>query len=374
MIEASTKSGKTVGAFIWLVHQALHGKPGVEHWWVAPYHQQAEIAFRRVARGLAGQHGVLPRVGTKRIILPNGSRISFKSGEDSNTLYGEDVYSAVIDEASRVREEAWHAVRSTLTATQGPCRMVGNVTDRKNWFFRMCRAAESGSSGHRYAKILAADAVAAGVLDAGEIDQARADLPEHVFAALYECVAPETGLNPFGTDAEIDACTAPLSDLPPMVQGWDLARDRNWTVGVGLDALGQVSMFERWHGSSWKQTTERIVQRIGESTALLDQTGPGSAVTEAVQDRSDGAVQGFTFTAQSKQRIMEQLALAIQRRDIRFPPGPLTDELKAFTFEATRTGVRYTAPAGLHDDCVDALALAVEGWRNSNPVRITRVH
>ena len=29
--------------------------------------------------------------------------------------------------------EAWHALRSTLTATQGPVRIIGNVSGRRNW-------------------------------------------------------------------------------------------------------------------------------------------------------------------------------------------------------------------------------------------------
>jgi len=38
----------------------------------------------------------------------------------------------------------------------------------------------------------------------------------------------------------------------------------------------------------------------------------------------------------------------------------LTSELEAFEYEYTRLGVRYAAPEGLHDDCVCALALAVQ--------------
>jgi hypothetical protein len=37
--------------------------------------------------------------------------------------------------------------------------------------------------------------------------------------------------------------------------------------------------------------------------------------------------------------------------------------LETFEYEFTRIGVRYTAPDGLHDDCVCALALAVEHFR-----------
>jgi len=62
---------------------------------------------------------------------------------------------------------------------------------------------------------------------------------------------------------------------------------------------------------------------------------------------------------------MEGLAAAIQQRKITFPEGTIVDELQNFEFEFTRTGVRYSAPPGLHDDCVCALALAWHKYRNS---------
>jgi hypothetical protein len=61
--------------------------------------------------------------------------ISFKSGEKPDNLYGEDVWAVVVDEASRTREEAYWALRSTLTATGGPIRIIGNVKGRKNCFY-----------------------------------------------------------------------------------------------------------------------------------------------------------------------------------------------------------------------------------------------
>ena len=55
---------------------------------------------------------------------------------------------------------------------------------------------------------------------------------------------------------------------------------------------------------------------------------------------------------------MEGLQVAIQQRKIGFPEGIITNELESFEYESTRTGVRYNAPIGMHDDCVNALALA----------------
>jgi hypothetical protein len=57
------------------------------------------------------------------------------------------------------------------------------------------------------------------------------------------------------------------------------------------------------------------------------------------------------------------VAVAIQNQEVRFPEGPIVSELESFEHEITRTGVKYLAPEGMHDDCVDALALAVEAHR-----------
>jgi hypothetical protein len=57
---------------------------------------------------------------------------------------------------------------------------------------------------------------------------------------------------------------------------------------------------------------------------------------------------------------MEGLAVAIQRLEVTFPEGAISAELETFEYEYTRTGVRYSAPEGMHDDCVMALALAVQ--------------
>jgi hypothetical protein len=56
---------------------------------------------------------------------------------------------------------------------------------------------------------------------------------------------------------------------------------------------------------------------------------------------------------------MEGLAASIHSREIGFPDGPIVDELMNFEFQYRRTGVSYSAPEGLHDDAVNALALSL---------------
>jgi hypothetical protein len=44
------------------------------------------------------------------------------------------------------------------------------------------------------------------------------------------------------------------------------------------------------------------------------------------------------------------------------------NELEAFEYMYSQTGVRYSAPTGLHDDAVCALALAAQAFKSAQRV------
>jgi len=358
IIEATTKGGKTFGCLVWLAEKAMAGKAGQNHWWVAPIFAQSKIAFRRLKRALP--KGSFTHNETElTITLGNGAVIWFKSGDHPDGLYGEDVFAAVVDEASRVSEDSWHAVRSTLTATGGPVRIIGNVKGRKNWFYKLARKAETGAPNFAFSRLTWQDAVAGGIMKATEIDDARAVLPANVFKELFEAMASDDAGNPFGF-AAITACISPaMSDKEPVCWGWDLAKSHDWTVGTGLDAAGQVCRLVRFQ-LPWQDTIARIISLTGRTRALVDSTGVGDAILEALQAGGRRNFEGLVFTSASKQKIMEGLAVAIQSKRTSFPEGVLVSELEAFEYQYARNGVRYSAPDGMHDDTVCSLALAWE--------------
>jgi hypothetical protein len=318
---------------------------------------QALMVFERFKRQLP-KRAFRANEAHKTITVVNGTKIWFKSGDHPDSLYGEDVFAAVMDEAARTKEEAWHAVRTTLTATKGRLRIIGNVKGRKNWAYRLGRCAEAGDPTMHYAKITAREAVDAGIFDAEELADAERKLPAAVFRELYYAEASDDQGNPFGLDAIRANILPTISEQPVAVWGVDLAKSTDWTVAIGLDARGTVAGFHRWQGS-WELTIPKL-EALSPAPTLVDATGVGDPVFERLQRADPTRFFAFTFTAQSKQQLMEGLAVAIQRQEIRYPVGPIVQELEAFEYEYTRTGVRYTAPAGLHDDCVVALALAVE--------------
>jgi phage FluMu gp28-like protein len=335
----------------------MRGKRGQSFWWISPVYPQAKIAFRRLKRGLP-EHLYKANESELTVTLANETIISFKSAEKPDNLYGEDVYAAVMDEATRMREEAWHAVRSTLTATGGFIRIIGNVKGRRNWAYALSRKAEGGERGWLYSKLTANDAIEAGIIKSDEIAQAQSQLPESVFRELYFAEPSDDGGNPFGQES-IRQCIGDISGKAPIVYGVDLAKSVDWTVVIGLDDSGAVCRLDRYQ-LPWEETVRRLTQEIGLTPAIVDSTGVGDPIVERLQ-RELSNVEGYHFSSTSKQKLMEGLAVAIQSNEITYPSGAIVAELDAFMFEYTRTGVRYSAPEGIHDDCVMALALAVYG-------------
>lgn len=187
-----------------------------------------------------------------------------------------------------------------------------------------------------------------------EIESARKQLPPSVFAQEYEAVPAADGGNPFGID-EIEACVAPISGNEPVAWAWDLAKSVDFTVGIAVDRNGYVCRPVQRFQCDWEET-EEIILRETNAPALVDSTGVGDPILERLQ-RKSGLFTGFKFSGPSKQNLMAELRSAIHKGEIHYPRGVIKTELDTFQYEHTQTGTRYSAPRGLFDDAVMALAL-----------------
>ncbi len=267
----------------------------------------------------------------------------------------------ILDEAGVVKDldQIWQmALRPTLTDLQGKAWFLGTPKGRGFFQRLFAQGQDGGKDGWRSWRL---PTLANPHMPKDEIESAKRELPPEIFAQEYEGVPADDGGCPFNLKA-IAECIAPIRDTPVSIWGVDLAKSQDFTVAVGLDEEGCVCALERWQGD-WSMTSIRLANMIGESMAILDSTGVGDPVVEALQARCPLA-EGFKFTSHSKQQIMEGLAVGIQTTKIRFPDGWLRTELELFEYEYTRTGVRYEAPTGVHDDGVCALALAWHGYTN----------
>lgn len=361
--EASTKTGKTASHIIWLFEEALKLKDNQNAWWVAPVYSQAEIAFNRMRSQITDRSFFQVNHAKLKLTLPTGSIIHFKSAQDPDNLYGEDVYACVFDEASRSKEASWFALRSTLTATQGKCKIIGNAKGKKNWMYKLGVKARAGETDYKYFKITAYDAVDAGILKLEEVEQAKRDLPDYVFKELYLAEPNEDGSNPFGFNHIKNCLQDSVSGDAVKYFGIDIAKSVDWTVITGIDKFGKVAYFDRFQ-KDWFQTKQTILS-LPDVPMLIDSTGVGDSFVEDLH-RQRHAISGFKYTSDSKQKLIASLAQAVQSGQIGVLKGIMQDEMESFEFIYNpHTGnVKYSAPDGEHDDCTNSLALAYKCMRD----------
>ncbi len=376
---ASTKVGKTASHVVWLFEQALQCKANQSVWWVAPTFGQAKIAFNRMKAQISDKSIFTANETNLVITLITAAKIEFKTGEKPDNLYGDDVYAFVFDEFTRAREEAWFALRSTVTSTGGKGKFIGNAKGKKNWGYKLAMRAKAGQDkDFKFFKVDAYDAASAGMLTKDgrpfidEIEAAKRDLPESVFNELYLAEASDDGSNPFGLKYIAACCYPELSKEESVCYGIDLARKVDFVSIIGLDRLGSMSHYHNFSKVGWQQTIDTI-KYLPNKPKAIDSTGVGDVVVSQLE-QAGAEIEPVVFTQASKQRLMEGLAIAIQSRKIIIADdgnvvsgtGKVRHQLEQFEFQYTRTGIKYSAPEGEHDDDVVGLALAWHKWQSAS--------
>jgi hypothetical protein len=274
----------------------------------------------------------------------------------------------VVDEAGLVPRLAhvWHtALRPTLADHQGLAWFLGTPKGVGDFSALWSQGQGEGRSEDWASWRLPTSANP--FIRAEEIEAMRLSMPDLVFRqeVLGEPIAE--GDHPIGLDA-IRLCVAPLARGPAVVYGVDLARAVDFTVAIALASAtpssdATVCHVERWK-SPWGVTRTKLQALLGSTLAFMDSTGVGDPVVEDLQ-RAGSRVVGKVFTARFKQKMIEGLIAAIQQQRLMFPDGWLRGELESLRAEKTALGTRYSAPEGLHDDGVMALALAWLGYHQT---------
>ena len=352
--------GKTTLGVNLLVEHALAGHSVA---WFAPTYKLLADPWREIRRILKPVTcGV--NVQERRLDLITGGSLDFWTLENDDPARGRKYKRVLIDEAGLVRnfDSVWFgAIRPTLSDFVGDAFLVGTPKGQGPFYHFYLRGKNGSNPTWQSFNGSMLDNPHIPATEAAELASEYKDHPE-LYDQEINGIPIKGSTNPFG-QAAIERCTKPLSDLPPVVFGVDLAQSVDWTVIIGLDRNGDVCVYERFQHRPWPETMGRVVQLVGDVPAYVDSTGVGAPVVAELQRRC-GNVTGFVFTAPSKKDLMGTLALAITGGEVGFPDGEIVQELESFEAVYSASGVSYSAPKGLHDDCVCALALAVKAQGN----------
>lgn len=311
--------------------------------------------------------------------FPTNGRIIYRSLDNPDNARGHTADGVVIDEASLVRSEAWHEVlRPVISDTGGWALFIGTPKGR-NWFYREHVAAHDRADARSWQIPTLGVEIVDGQLIRRPHPLENPDFgfaeAEAMFRSLPERTFRQEFLAEFIEDAGLvfrnvrAVSTLGLGEPQAghiYVMGVDWARSYDWTVLSVLDATTRQQVaLERFNRIDYQFQLARL-------KALYDVWHPVDIVAEAnamgapliEQMLREGLpVTAFTTTMQTKTQIVEALALAIERREVTLLYNETQmAELEAYDMERLPSGsFRYSAPQGMHDDTVMALALAWYG-------------
>jgi len=333
--------------------------------WFAPTYKYLEPQFEEIATYFDNKPGFRVDRSKNRLYLSADRRISidFWTCEKPDPGRGFKYHGIVVDEAGIIRDlkSKWEqSIRATLSDYRGGAWFLGTPKGASGYFMQLFSKGQSTDPEDAEWASFRRGTVHNPFIDRAEIEAASRELPPDIFKQEYEGFPADDGGNPFGLEA-IKACFKPgmrVVDPKPWVFGVDLASKHDYTWIIGINRQGQVVVSERFQ-FDWPTTKQRILHVCGRIPTLVDETGVGDPVVADLQ-AARGNFEGFRFSNTSKQMIMVGLRNNIQLGEIQFDDQRLKDELDMFCYEFKENRVIYTAPEGLHDDGVCALALACE--------------
>lgn len=333
-------------------------------WWVGPTYTQAKkYGFDKMLSALPDSwiEDDPKRSEPYEIELINGLTYEFRTYDKPESLQGGGVDREVIDEADYMPRSLWdNDLEPMLMDTRGSVMFISKPR-RRGWYHEMYeRGTSDDFPDHESFHATSADNP---FIDEDPADK-RGEKPERVFKQEYlaEFVDESGGVftkldnRLFTTDYDIDA----VDGEPPYRHGWDFARHEDWTVGFVLDATGRIVHYDRVQKVSWPQIQTLIEQAHAEYEGVL--SVDATRDNKIVSDLADAGltVEPVSFTPKRKRELIDDLTATIENGELTAPDIPqLRHELELFEYDVTPAGnVRYGAPEGFHDDCVDALALA----------------
>ncbi len=348
---------------------ALHGGRA---WWVAPTYRMTEVGWRPL-RQLSNRLGLQVRLADRQVLVPGGGEVSVRSADNYDSLRGEGLNYAVIDEAAYVDEAAWtEALRPALSDLLGRAMFISTPAGR-NWFWRYWELGQDMSQNEYRSWRFPTSANP--FIRPSEIEAARASLPERVFAQEYLAEFVEDAGTVFRRVLDA-AVLEPLSDPIPgrsYAMGIDWGKYNDWTVfaiwDIGSQELVYIDRMNQIDYAVQIARLRALAERWRPDVIRPEANSMGEPLVEQLM-REGLPVSPFVTTNASKVAAIDALALAFERGDIRIVHDEaLISELLSYQLSRTATGmVRYEAPGGMHDDCVMAAALGYSAIADSGPL------
>jgi hypothetical protein len=339
--------------------------------WVVPTYKNARPVWRWVeaAVGPLLRDKVVAANRTERSVefSATGGFLGVYSADNDVGLRGEAFHLAVLEEAARISESTWTEVVMPTLADYGGDALLISTPMGRNWFWREWELGRALMNADQAAFTAPTSANPMPTIKKAYA-QARERVPEHVFRQEWDAEFLEDAGGVFRKVREAATAT-PQAEAQPghqYVFGVDWGKLTDFTVVSVIDAttreLVAQDRFNQIDYTIQKGRLQALSERFRPTAIYAEQNAMGVPLIEDLQ-RLNLPVYPFLTTNASKATAIDALALAFERGELRILNNPdLLNELLAYQAERLPSGtLRYSAPEGMHDDTVMALALAWHG-------------
>lgn len=356
-IKAGRRTGKTFNFATWLVQKA-DGDPNSPCLWVDTKHSNIDKYVDRYFKPLLKKMSVWDKCNwnaQKKILkLHNGSYIDFGSAERPEMMEGFGYKYAVLNEAGIIfkKKTIWDNTLYPMIK-HAMVRIIGTPKG-KNTFETLYRR-------YPHYSFTCYDSP---YWSETEIEEAKSTMTQEAFAQeMMADFIKGTGAVFRNIQENIagEELVSPVEGRQ-YVLGVDLAKHTDFTVIlIGDRESHQVVYHERFNQIDWGLQKTRIIEaykRFNCISGVMDATGVGDGIFDDLTNQGLN-LEGFKFTATTKQELVSNLSIAMDNQTIHYPAiETLTDELSLYAYEQRANGhFSYSAPEGFHDDEVMALAL-----------------
>jgi len=332
--------------------------------WLSPTYKMLVEVWREAARILKP---IIVRQSAqeRRLELLTGGVIEFWSLDNPDVARGRKYRRLIIDEAAMIKQlvDAWQMVlRPTLADYEGDAYFL-STPKGMNGFYRMFQwgidpLMDEWACWQMPTRINPR-------IPPSEIEAMRKSMPERIYQQEVEAVFLEDAGGVFRR--VMDAATA--SEMQQGMQGksyvygvdWGKHSDFTVLSVFDLETKRQVCLdrFNQIDYSVQMSRLEALCARFAPAAIVVERNSMGEPLVELLQ-RKGLPIVPFTTTNTSKMALIDGLAMAFERGAIEIINDPVQiAELQAYEMEKLPSGLlRYSAPEGIHDDTVMAMALA----------------
>jgi hypothetical protein len=209
LLNCCRQSGKSTMSGVIALHRALY-HPGSLILCLAPALRQSQELFGKIASFYRDLGRPVSPVGERKLSLEleNGSRIVTLPGTDKTIRGFSGVSLLIVDEASRVADELYFAVRPMLAVSGGALMMLTTPYGKRGVFFEEWTSGAS-AAWERY-EVPAAECPR---IRPEFLEEERNALPGWVYRQEYECSFEETEDQVFTTEMVERAVTSEVTPL-----------------------------------------------------------------------------------------------------------------------------------------------------------------